>query len=322
LSLVSVIIPVYNAADLLKQTVESALAQTYADKELIIVDDGSADNSFELAKQYESANVKVIQQTNSGAAVARNTGLAHAKGGYIQFLDAGDLLSAGKIEKQIQALNGSQTRVAVCNYVQFFGEGKPPAGLKFPDQSSFIYTTDDTVDFLVNLWGGKGQSNFIQTNSWLVPKAVIEKAGGWRNYRCPDDDGEFFARVILASEGIIYVPGIMNYYRTSLTGSALSRSKERKYLQNVLLTIDMKHRYLKAKGTHPYINKAMAVQYFRFAVYQYPAQKQLSAIAYRRYKALGEKATVPLLGGKLIEFIKPLLGWRTARFLRFYTREK
>jgi GT2 family glycosyltransferase len=231
------------------------------------------------------------------------------------------LLSANKIEQQIQFLKDSPTSVAVCNYVQFFGEGEPPADLQFPDQSSFIYTSNDPLAFLVNLWGGKGESNFIQTNSWLVPMSLIEKAGGWRAYRCPDDDGEFFARVVLVSEGIVYVPGVMNYYHVSLSESRLSRSRVKKYLQNTLLTIDLKHQYLKAKGIHPAMNKAIAIQYLRFAVDNYPAQKLLSMIAYKRYKELEEKAPLPVFGGKVIEWIKKIFGWRVARILRYYTRE-
>ncbi len=322
MSLVSIIIPVYNSEKILKSTIESALAQTYLNKEIIVVDDGSTDNSYELAKQYEAANVKLFRQTNAGAAVARNTGLAHATGEYIQFLDAGDLLSVNKIEQQVKLLDGSQTTVAVCNYVQFFGEGEPSVDLQFPDQSSFIYTSNDPLDFLVNLWGGKGESNFIQTNSWLVPKALIEKAGGWRAYRCPDDDGEFFARVVLAGNGIIYVPGVMNYYRMSLTQTTLSKSKAKKYLQNTLLTIDLKHQYLKKKGRHPLMNKAMAIQYLRFAADNYPAQKILSSIAYKRYQSLNEKVPFPILGGRVIEGVKKIAGWKAARLLRFYTREK
>jgi glycosyltransferase involved in cell wall biosynthesis len=320
LPLVSIIIPVYNAARILKQTIECALEQTHEPKEIIIVDDGSADKSFELAKAYESEKVKVIRQSNAGAAVARNTGLTHAKGDYIQFLDAGDLLTADKIEKQVKALHGEQNKIAVCNYKQFTTEDELKNGL-YPDQSTFIYSSDDPQDFLIALWGGKGQPNFIQTNCWLVPKQMIERAGGWRVYRCPDDDGDFFARVLLASKGIVYVPDVYNYYHTE-PGAAnqLSQSKNKKYLQNTLLTIDLKHQYLLRKGFHPLINKAIASQYLRFAVDQFPAQKILSAIAYKRYRVLNEKVKLPVLGGRMIELIKQVFGWRMARRTRYWLR--
>ena len=320
LLLVSVIIPVYNCGASIHRTMKSVLAQSYAEFEVILVDDGSTDNSYTVATQYKSSRVQVLQQKNAGAAVARNTGLAVAKGEYIQFLDAGDVLSEEKIAVQVKALETQPGKVAVCNYKQFTTDEEMKDG-NYPDQSTFIYSSNDPQDFLIHLWGGKGQMNFIQTNCWLVPKQIIEQAGGWRAYRCPDDDGEFFARVLLASEGIVYVPGVYNYYHITPGGvNQLSKSKNKKYLQNTLLTIDLKHQFLLKKGMHPFINKAIASQYLRFAVDQFPEQKMLSAIAYRRYRSLGENVQVPVLGGRMIEFVKKIFGWRVARLTRYYLR--
>ncbi|QNA45005.1 glycosyltransferase [Lacibacter sediminis] len=302
------------------RTMQSVLAQTHQSIEIILVDDGSTDNSYLLAKQYESNGVQVMQQKNAGAAVARNTGLAVATGDYIQFLDAGDVLDKAKIAAQVSALQNQRDKVAVCNYKQFTTEVELTDRV-YPDQSAFIYSSDDPQDFLIDLWGGKGNLNFIQTNCWLAAKQLIEKAGGWRAYRCPDDDGEFFARLLLASEGVVYVPGVYNYYHIE-PGAAnqLSQSKNKKYLQNTLLTIDLKHQYLIKKGKHPLINKAIAAQYLRFAVDQFPAQKNLSAIAYKRYQSLGENVQLPVLGGRMIELIKNIFGWRVARLTRYYLR--
>jgi len=318
--MVSIIIPVYNSASLLAATIVSAIQQTYAEKEIIIVDDGSTDGGFEIAKKYESPTVKVIQQSNAGAAAARNTGLAVAKGEFIQFLDAGDIIDPEKIVVQVNTLLLNPGKVAVCNYKQFTTE-EDLKDDNFPDQSSFIYSSEYPQDFLINLWGGRGKMNFIQTNSWLLPRSILSRVGKWRNYRCPDDDGEFFARVLLASEGIVYTPGVYNYYHISHRGvNQLSRSTNYKYQMNTLLTIDLKHRYLLSYGPHPLLNKAIAAQYFRFAVDMYPARKILSAIAWKRFKELGEKPPQLRLGGFVIQLMYSLFGWRTARIIRYYLR--
>ncbi|MCH6201339.1 glycosyltransferase family 2 protein [Aquiflexum sp. LQ15W] len=318
--LVSIIIPLYNCADSFQRTMQSVLAQTYNSIEVILVDDGSTDKSYDAAKQYESNRVFVLQQKNAGAAVARNTGLAIAKGDYIQFLDAGDVLGESKITVQVRALQVQPRKVAVSTYKQFTTKEEIANGV-YPDQSDFIYSSDDPQDFLVNLWGEKGHLNFIQTNCWLVPRALIEKAGHWRNYRCPDDDGEFFARVLLASDGIVYTPGVYNYYHIAPGGqNQLSRSTNRKYLMNTLLTIALKHDYLKAYGAHSRLNSAIAAQYYRFAIDMFPTQKRLSAIAWRRFKAFREKPPKLVLGGFLIQIIAKLFGWRTARLVRYYLR--
>ncbi|MFN9113309.1 MAG: glycosyltransferase family 2 protein, partial [Bacteroidota bacterium] len=202
MNLVSVILPFYNAEDLLVKTIQSIIGQTYSHIELIMIDDGSTDQSQQVARSYTHlSNVKLLIQENEGAAVARNTGLKAASGIFIQFMDAGDIITADKIQQQVEDIRDDMHKVAVCNYVMFSNEADLQSD-HFPDQSSFIYTTNETQDFLINLWGGYGRRNFIQTNSWLIPRNLIERAGGWRPYRCPDDDGEFFSRILLASSGI------------------------------------------------------------------------------------------------------------------------
>ena len=102
--LASIIIPSFNSAQWLGKTVESALAQTWPEKEIIVVDDGSTDGSLALARHFESQGVRVATQSNAGAAAARNTGLKIARGDYLQFLDADDLLAPDKLERQIRRL--------------------------------------------------------------------------------------------------------------------------------------------------------------------------------------------------------------------------
>ncbi len=97
LSKVSVIIPIYNSEQFLEETIKTVLHQDYKNIELILVDDGSTDGSLQIAKKYESDKVTVLHQLNQGACVARNLGLEHATGIYIQFMDADDLLSSSKI---------------------------------------------------------------------------------------------------------------------------------------------------------------------------------------------------------------------------------
>ena len=315
---VSIIIPVFNCSAFLEKSLEVVMLQTYVNIEIIIVDDESTDDSFIIAKKFESDNCIVIQQKNAGAAVARNTGLKIASGFYIQFLDADDYLSVDKIEMQVSALVGRVNEIAVCSYVSFENDDEI-VSLKAIDQSPFIYSSMSPTDFLINLLGGNGTDcNFVQTNCWLVPRSVIDKSGPWRNYRCPDDDGEFFTRVLLASEGIVFVPDILNFYRRKYNEYKLSSNLNKKYVQNTLLTIDLKYQYLKAKLTSSKLNKAFAKQYLDFAVYNYPLNIVFSNIAFKRYEQLNQKVVLPLLGGKWIEISKRIFGWRIIRLLKHY----
>ncbi|MCG7630325.1 glycosyltransferase family 2 protein [Epibacterium sp. MM17-32] len=117
---VSVIMPVFNARMTLEQSVASVMAQVFADWELILIDDGSQDGSAELCAQLARTDPRIrllCQSANSGAAAARNAGLAQAKGQYIAFLDADDLWLEDKLQRQIAFM---QETGAVFSYTGFW----------------------------------------------------------------------------------------------------------------------------------------------------------------------------------------------------------
>ncbi len=229
-ALVSIIIPVYNSEKYLGDTIRSAIEQTYTDKEIIIVDDGSTDNSLNIAGSFGSDTVRVFSQENKGASAARNLGLNHAQGIYIQFLDADDLLSPDKIAAQVKMLAGKANVMAVCSTVHF-KEGEDYQLSKPSEyEERFLYSTDDPVGFMINLWGGNDfNASMIQPNAWLTPIALIDQFGNWDEQITLDDDGEFFSRMALNSKGIIKTGGL-NYYRkypVSTTNLASQKNKSR-----------------------------------------------------------------------------------------------
>src|ERR1700722_18018315 len=97
--LVSILIPAYNSEKWISDTLRSAIAQTWTHKEIIVVDDGSKDQTAAIARQFEADGVRVVTQKNQGAAAARNTAFGLSRGDYIQWLDADDLLSPDKISR-------------------------------------------------------------------------------------------------------------------------------------------------------------------------------------------------------------------------------
>src|SRR3954463_5077031 len=103
--LVSIIIPVYNAEKYIAETINSAADQTWSNKEIIIIDDGSTDGSLAIAKRFANDQIKVFSQANKGASAARNRGLLEAKGKYVQFLDGDDLLMPNKIALQLEHIS-------------------------------------------------------------------------------------------------------------------------------------------------------------------------------------------------------------------------
>lgn len=318
---VSVIIPVFNCKIGLDKTIESVRNQTYQDFEIVIVNDGSDAETTNLLKAIEDDKVFVYHKTNEGAAVARNFGFQKSNGQIVQFLDAGDVIHPDKFKMQIDDLSLNPNKLSLCYYMYFSNYAEIDFN-KNINQSHFIYSTDDTQAFLINLWGGYGNMNFIQTNCWMFHRNLVEKVGGWRNYRCPDDDGEFFARLVLASKGIVCTKKVLNYYFNSINDDFhLSRNKNSKYIKNNLLTIDLKYKYILEKGMRNGLEQAIAWQYFVFAVNNYPLHKTLSKIAYNRFNVLNQTPPKLILGGQIIRNITYIFGWKIARLIRFTARE-
>jgi glycosyltransferase involved in cell wall biosynthesis len=318
--LVSIIIPVYNSEKHLAECIESALAQTWVNKEIILVDDGSTDNSCLVAEKYaDRPKVQVIRQKNKGAAAARNTGLMAIKGEYVQFLDADDLLSPDKIEAQIATLNGSTTELAICKTVHFNDGESYLDGVQTNDW--FCIDSHNPVDFLTKLYAGEevlpGYGGMVTIHSWLTPRKLIDMAGPWNEKLSLDDDGEFFCRVILASEGIKFCDTGFNYYRKFNNKQSLSAQKSRKGMESAVLAIDLKLQHLKARTTELLVDRVFAKHYWWTGVMAYPQYKSLSKYCIQKAKQLGYSGE-RYVGGPGGHALAALLGWKMARMIAYY----
>lgn len=129
MKLVSVIIPVYGAEKYIAATLQSLLAQTYENFEALIIDDGSPDRSIDICQQFTDPRLKIIRQQNRGLPGARNTGIRHAKGDYIAFLDADDIWLPTKLEKHVNHLNNSSHVGISFSYSAFIDEMGNRTGL-------------------------------------------------------------------------------------------------------------------------------------------------------------------------------------------------
>src|SRR5207245_5785704 len=108
--LVSILIPAYNAEPWIGDTIKSAVGQTWPRKEIIVVDDGSRDQTLAIARQFASKEISVVTQANQGAAAARNHAFSICQGDFIQWLDADDLLAPDKIARQMEAVDQCRSK--------------------------------------------------------------------------------------------------------------------------------------------------------------------------------------------------------------------
>lgn len=321
--LVSIIIPFYNAEKYLAATLQSAIDQTWANIEVILVDDGSTDHSIESIKKFESQSVKIYQQKNKGAAAARNFGITRAKGDFVQFLDADDLLSKDKIEKQVLVLQDHPDCIAVCSTVHFNDHQDPLLLSPSSFEEQFIYNTADPIHFLVKLWGGYDQhASMIQPNAWLTPMSLINKVGRWNQSLSLDDDGEYFARVILNSKGIIKVENVFNYYRKQLDQKSLSGRRSLSYLKSQLRSTLSKKKELLSRTDTKEAKQAIHRQLSELMIKSYPKYFSIYRTALKALPTISAHYYQPSIGGPRIQRIVDLFGWRTARIIQYILKQK
>jgi glycosyltransferase involved in cell wall biosynthesis len=305
---VSILIPAFNAGPWIAETISSALAQTHPGVEIIVVDDGSTDDTLQRARAFASRGVRVVTQTNAGAAAARNRALAEAHGDFIQFLDADDLLSPRKIELQLALLATKPPgTLATCRWGRFETD---PTTARFVDDD--VFHDFSPVDWLVLC---TAKARMMHPAAWLVPRSVADRAGPWDESLSLNDDGEYFARVALSSAGLAFTPDpdSASYYRSGLQGS-LSRRRSLTALASLFHAGELISAHLIAAEDSPRTRQALADFWLHLCYELCPGSNKLSRAAERRAATYGHSSVPPPLGARS-RLLSRFVGWRLARFL-------
>jgi len=207
--LVSILIPAYNAEKWVAYTLQSAVAQTWQRKEIIVVDDGSTDGTAEVARQFASKEVSVVSTPNQGLSAAVNHAYSLCQGDYIQELDADDILAPDKIELQMAAVREvDNKRILISSpWAHFYYRTRHAHFVRTP-----LWQSLTPVEWLLRKMG---QNLHMQNATWLVSRELAEAAGPWDAGLHYDQDGEYFDRVIVRSEGTRFVPEGRVFYRVS-----------------------------------------------------------------------------------------------------------
>lgn len=313
---VSILVPVYNAELYLERTMESALSQTWADKEIIIVDDGSTDNSLNIARRFESHVVKVYTQTNAGGGSARNRAFRESSGEYIQYLDADDLITENKIEAQLDVLkNAGPGVIASCSWKRFVKESDLHDRIRHNKDLDMDF--DNPIDWLLSAWEGKGMAS---SSSWLVPRKVVEEAGEWDERLLANQDGEFFCRVLLKSRGIRYAPVGEAYYRNGVPTSITSNKSTAK-CKSYLLSYKLYEENILQYENSYRVRHALMCNYLNFMYYNYDTCRNSVEDAKSRIRELGFEQ-LEIWGKIKFKAVAQFVGFERALKLRSYYRRK
>jgi glycosyltransferase involved in cell wall biosynthesis len=208
--LVSVIIPCYRQARYLPEAIDSVLGQSHAAVEAVVVNDGSDDDTEAVARRY-GERVRYVWRPNGGISAARNTGIQHAQGAYLKFLDADDYLHPEQIARQIEAISGSDNFVSFTG-VRLFRDGHPeeyldhvpPATALLPD----LFRPHD--------WGS--------ILGFLFPTRLVRAVGGFAEGVTHAEDWYFACRIGLLDPVLMVDPCIGCYYRQRAGSASADRS--------------------------------------------------------------------------------------------------
>jgi glycosyltransferase involved in cell wall biosynthesis len=206
---VSVVIPAYNAMKYLPETISSLLAQDYTDFEAIIVNDGSTDNTQEWESKIQDSRVIFISQENRGLSGARNTGIRHAEGKYIAFLDADDLWHMSKLKKQVQQLDDNSEAGLVYSWVSYIDEQGRSVG-------KCLQNSDVGM-----VWERLIEHNIVECGSVaMVRRQCFEECGLFdESLKSAVEDWDMWLR-IAARYPFTVVEEALTYYRQHSSGAS------------------------------------------------------------------------------------------------------
>ncbi|MEJ5992828.1 glycosyltransferase family A protein [Pedobacter sp. Du54] len=313
--LVSVCIPVYNAEEYIGASIDCIVNQSYQNIEIIIVNDGSTDNTSAILKGFTDPRIIIINQTNKGQCAAANAALEASKGSYIKFFDADDILSDNFIENQVLRLNGRTNAIASASWGRFYDDDINTFSLN----TEKIWKDMSPLEWIIGSING---SSMMQCGLWLIPRQILEKSGPWNEELTLINDFEFFIRVLLESEEILFTEDAILYYRSGISNS-LSGTKSKAAYQSAYTSTELGVKHI-LKSENSSRTREVCANVFQLWSYEfYPSEIELYHQSRAWVKKLGGSKLKFPTGGKT-KILVNILGWKLAKKLKlgFLDRSK
>lgn len=305
---VSIIIPMYNAAGFVESAIRSALEQVHSPFEVVVVDDGSTDDSAAIVKAIGDPRVRYVFQANQGQSAAINYGVSLTSGQFIKILDADDWMNSEHIACQVASLEGRTDCVSSCRWGYFVSDFRSPfvcdevTGRNYDDAMEWIVDSLTKDEGMMGGW------------MWLIPRQVWDRAGGYDSRLSLNNDFHFSIATLLAANAVCYAGDAVYSYRKGVSG-ALSSSYGRKAMESAFLTTDLGTRALLQREDSPRLRRIAADRFQAWLFQFYPQFPDLVKAAEARIQELGG-SSVQMKGGRLLKLLQPLIGWKGVRRLQ------
>ncbi|OPX90600.1 MAG: Chondroitin synthase [Pelotomaculum sp. PtaB.Bin104] len=297
---ISVVIPTYNRADYIIDAVNSVLSQTYTNYEIIVVDDGSTDNTKLLLQPYLN-KIQYIYQPNKGVSAARNAGIREARGEWIAFLDSDDEWLPGKLEAQIEDIDRYPKAVLSCTNISFEGHGSKSIEL-FRECVSYLISKTELIQNPI-------MHSFVCTPTVLAKRDSINAVGMFDEQLTIYEDIDLWFRLSTVGEFIANPLVLAKAYRrnekSDVNLSAQYLTKQENSCTSLIKVYEKISRYDLSQQEKKYIKKKISDCYFDLGLINYSLQKYGQAQKYyyecfRKYPSL--KTLMKLLLGQCGQF--------------------
>lgn len=306
--LISICIPCHNSAAYVGATIESVLAQSWPHLEIIVVVDASTDQSAAVVQRYQSPRLKLLLSRAGNAAKSRNLALTAAQGDWIKFLDADDLLHPETLAAQLHRLEAGRHAVASAQWGRFYGLDLGSFHLN-PES---VWRDMAADQWLVEAW--RRAEPMMQPGLFLIPRSLLEKAGGWDETLSLIDDFEFFARLLCHAEEVRFTPEATLHYRSGIPGSLSSR-KTRAAAESAFHSLLKGTGHLLARRCDAEARLSCANIMQNFIYTFYPEHPDLRAAMTDHVAELGG-SDLPPPGSPWFQRTRRLIGWKAARHLQ------
>lgn len=303
--MISVLISVYNASEFLQNTLESVINQTYRDLEIIVVNDGSTDNSREILKSISDKRLKVIDQENKGQSAAINEALRYSRGEYIKIVDADDILNFTHLEAQMDRMQARNDVLVSSSWGRFY-DGNPNSARFSPE---LVWKDMSNIDWL--------KASLRQKNDmmpgwlWLIPRTIIEKSGGYDERLSLNNDFEFSIRLLRNAKEVLFAERAKVYYRSGI-GESLASIKSKTAYESAILSTDLGCRYLLEMDNSNEMQRLCANRYQVWTHRIYPDYLDLVEKLERKIEGLGG-SSIHCEGGRIFSLLRSIFGWKRAK---------
>jgi glycosyltransferase involved in cell wall biosynthesis len=310
--LVSVIMPAYNAATTIRESIASVLAQSHRELELLVVDDGSTDHTRQIVQEVKDSRVRLIElERQSGVSAARNVGVERSSGAYLKYLDSDDLINGGAVEAQLAIMSRcSELTLCTSAWGRFYENPEDLKVVEAPDWQDL-----DPMSFLELSLGGGGT---MPVMTWLLHRTLHELAGPWPVGAQLFEDTEYGTRLALAADQVRFCREAMGLYRTKQTGT-LSSARDFSSYARGMQCFDRICAAVLQKRDAPDTRAFLANFYRRYTIQVTGISAELASRAEARVAELGGSKLEPG-GGPIFMVLRRLFGWQKALWLKRWFR--